>query len=1115
MKAGTFFRAFAALAIAGCNAILGIEEPLDRLPAGESCLLNSDCQNGQRCVFRVCSKACNADVDCPTGQRCLQQGSEAACVDSSTARCKKDADCGDKNVCADGECRNACGEGGVSCLEDQTCTNGVCIGKNEPDAGPTKDSGSDVHVPPGPSCTDQRQNGDETDVDCGGACTTKCAESRKCKTNTDCQSGLCDNAVCVPTGCSNGLKDGSETDVDCGGGCSNGCAEGKGCKVSGDCAQGVCSANQCAPAACGDAVKNGTETDVDCGGSCPAKCADLDGCAVAADCASGVCSARICQKPTCTDKVENGTEADVDCGSGCPQKCADGSTCGVDADCTVGNCSLLSLTCAAPTCSDGFKNGTEADVDCGGTSCALTPCAYGRKCAVNADCASGACSQGICRLPTCADRVKNGIETDVDCGGSCPPCTLGKACTEANDCVTGACPAGTCANPSCSDGAMNGTETSIDCGGPTCAQKCAQNQNCGSTIDCQQNLTCVNGRCVPPVCSNGSRDDDESAVDCGGGCAPCYDGISCFGNNDCINRVCDQEACAQKSCSDGVRNGSESDVDCGPSCAPCATGKACRSRGDCASGQCRAGSCQAQSCTDEAKNGSETGIDCGGGCPGCLPGERCAANTDCLSGLCKNGACQAATCTDSTQNADETDVDCGRVCSTLCKPTEGCKTRLDCTSNACVCGQCAPLGCGNGVKDGMETDVDCGGTPTAPAAPSDAGADGGDARVGDAGGTAPKVGCAACAQGKRCKVDADCADGPCNAGVCGGGYTDFTYSPANFDPTDFELQPTTVGYKTTFDCGVVTFDSTTLTFDRTCDPCKPTPKPVVRTQTGGSDVAILPVRNLAIAKGSTLRLVGNRPVILAAFGDVTIAGTLDASASGKTPGSGGNTSCAGRNGHDGGSQLIYFFYRLSGGGGAGFVTGGAQGGGYYGGAPGLPDSGPADLIPLVGGCVGGRATEFVVKPDSYGGAGGGAVQISAARSITISGSVLATGGIGINTGGGGSGGGIRLEANDVFASSASRIVADGASGGASPRSPGGAGGNGTTPPQPGAFVRDPCGLFCIAPDEYSSGGGGSVGRLAIRGVKSCLLHGTMSAATQTECPVGGGAPDGGVDAGTD
>jgi hypothetical protein len=47
----------------------------------------------------------------------------------------------------------------------------------------------------------------------------------------------------------------------------------------------------------------------------------------------------------------------------------------------------------APTCSDGLKNGDESDVDCGGSCVA---CAGGAACVVDADCAAGSCALGIC-----------------------------------------------------------------------------------------------------------------------------------------------------------------------------------------------------------------------------------------------------------------------------------------------------------------------------------------------------------------------------------------------------------------------------------------------------------------------------------------------------------------------------------------------------------------------------------------------------------------------------------------------------------------------------------------------------------------------------------------------
>ena len=42
-----------------------------------------------------------------------------------------------------------------------------------------------------PTCTDNEKNGSETDVDCGGTCSTKCAANLKCLVSADCDSGLC------------------------------------------------------------------------------------------------------------------------------------------------------------------------------------------------------------------------------------------------------------------------------------------------------------------------------------------------------------------------------------------------------------------------------------------------------------------------------------------------------------------------------------------------------------------------------------------------------------------------------------------------------------------------------------------------------------------------------------------------------------------------------------------------------------------------------------------------------------------------------------------------------------------------------------------------------------
>jgi hypothetical protein len=124
-------------------------------------------------------------------------------------------------------------------------------------------------------------------------------------------------------------------------------------------------------------------------------------------------------------------------------------TLSANTSCLVGNnfndrlSSLRIRAVSTASCSDGVRNGTESDVDCGG-SC--QKCTDGRTCGNNADCQSANCSSGVCRAPTasCSDGVKNGSETDVDCGGSCSKCGDGRSCSTNTDCQSANCSSGVC-----------------------------------------------------------------------------------------------------------------------------------------------------------------------------------------------------------------------------------------------------------------------------------------------------------------------------------------------------------------------------------------------------------------------------------------------------------------------------------------------------------------------------------------------------------------------------------------------------------------------------------------------------------------------------------------------
>ncbi|GIU69234.1 MAG: hypothetical protein KatS3mg002_0470 [Candidatus Woesearchaeota archaeon] len=97
-------------------------------------------------------------------------------------------------------------------------------------------------------------------------------------------------------------------------------------------------------------------------------------------------------------------------------------------------------------------------------------------------------------LYTCNNSIKDGDETGLNCGGSCPPCDDGEACNNDSDC---------------------------------------------------KSRSCVEGLCAVDSCNNGNLDNDETAVDCGGSCPPCSDGSTCISDNDCQSGKCVDGVCME------------------------------------------------------------------------------------------------------------------------------------------------------------------------------------------------------------------------------------------------------------------------------------------------------------------------------------------------------------------------------------------------------------------------------------------------------------------------------------------------------------------------------------------------------------------------------------------
>jgi hypothetical protein len=108
-----------------------------------------------------------------------------------------------------------------------------------------------------------------------------------------------------------------------------------------------------------------------------------------------------------------------------------------------------STTPPAEPCADRSRDGDESDIDCGGTDAACPRCTAGAMCTVPEDCQTGGCTSGRCRAASCTDGVRDGFEGDTDCGAGCPKCVLGARCAASPDCESNSCTAtvgspGTC-----------------------------------------------------------------------------------------------------------------------------------------------------------------------------------------------------------------------------------------------------------------------------------------------------------------------------------------------------------------------------------------------------------------------------------------------------------------------------------------------------------------------------------------------------------------------------------------------------------------------------------------------------------------------------------------------
>ena len=236
--------------------------------------------------------------------------------------------------------------------------------------------------------------------------------------------------------------------------------------------------------------------------------------------------------------------------------------------------------------------------------------------------------------------------------------------------------------------------------------------------------------------------------------------------------------------------------------------------------------------------------------------------------------------------------------------------------------------------------------------------------------------------GEVCRADGSCGPRPGMA---------FGFMPANVNPAMLPMPaPTTITIN-----GQAGFNSTTNTISGGWSSM-PTVATVM-TSTGPASVVLFD--QLSMNAGSTLRLTGDKPVILVAYTAMLLNNaTIDASGRGQTPGPGGHLGCGTSNGGAGSSMNT----ASGGGGGGSFHSAGAPGGGgstfLTGGTAGpIRTRGRFDLI---GGCSGGRGGG---SQGGEGGAGGGAIQLVARYGILADASRILVNGAGGEGAGGMSG----------------------------------------------------------------------------------------------------------------
>lgn len=552
-----------------------------RCPEGAMCSINADCASetcfGGTCQATRCDdrtqNGMETGVDCGgpdcdpcgLGQGCDTQDDCAMgmctggfcvadhCFDGERNASESDVDCGGSDC-------GPCGPG-LACRVTTDCAMGTC------------EDGFCRTI----ACRNGVLDAGEVDVDCGGEC-VGCDDGTTCTIGDDCFSGRCEGAIC--TSCGDGTQNGDESDVDCGGTSCRRCFGGETCMDGSDCTTGMCTDGLCegAPLYYEEDFSAGDGGWVAGGDALWEYAMPADGHIAMAFTGTSVwVTDADADYPTSTDGYVESPPIDLsaavvdpvielaviyDSESGYDGMWVELSTDGGSNYSVVGTgdaenwynntddewwdgtqdwivakallvgaagnsdvrvrihfsadfsnvaegAAFDDVRIREDVCFNGVLDANESDVDCGGD---CGPCDPGLMCVMDTDCGSMVCDLGVC--VSCDDGIQNGDETDVDCGGSvCDACADGSVCAVDADCDSSVCDAGSCV--SCDDGLLNGGETDIDCGGPTCLS-CTPGLMCSAASDCVLD-TCSGGVCdsLPTIYQDDFEGGDGGLVSSG------------------------------------------------------------------------------------------------------------------------------------------------------------------------------------------------------------------------------------------------------------------------------------------------------------------------------------------------------------------------------------------------------------------------------------------------------------------------------------------------------------------------------------------------------------------------------------------------------------------------